>query len=82
MSRYCDKSARVMYTYLDKEMTVFRRMRVKLHLRRCPPCADGFHFEVDLKDRIRRDCYDEPPAELYDRLRTFLQQHGASDDNG
>lgn len=82
MSRYCQKSAALMYTYLDKEITVVRRVRMKLHLRRCPPCADGYQFEAKLKDRIRRDCFDEPPAELYDRLRTFLQQHSASDDNG
>ena len=82
MSKYCEKSAAKMYSYLDREMTVVRRMRVKVHLRRCPPCADGFDFEERLKQRIRRDCREEPPPELYDRLRAFLQQHGASDDTG
>jgi mycothiol system anti-sigma-R factor len=78
MSRYCEKSAALMYSYLDREITVFRRIRIQMHLHRCPPCADGFHFETRLKDRIRTGCHDEPPAELYDRLRTFLQQHGVS----
>ena len=82
MSRYCEKSAERMYSYLDREVTWFRRVRIRVHLRRCPPCADGFHFEEALKDRIRRGCYDDPPQELAARLHTFLQQHGASDDNG
>ena len=82
MSRYCEKSAALMYSYLDREITIIRRLRIRSHLRRCPPCADGFHFEVKLKDRIKHDCFDEPPAELYERLRTFLQQHGASDTTG
>ena len=82
MSRYCEKSAALMYSYLDKEVTVVRRIRIRMHLRRCPPCGHGFDFEAKLKDRIRRDCHEEPPAELFDRLHAFLQQHGASDDNG
>ena len=56
MSRYCEKSAERMYTYLDREVTWFRRVRIRVHLRRCPPCADGFNFEEALKDRIRRGC--------------------------
>ncbi|MCJ7726338.1 MAG: zf-HC2 domain-containing protein [Acidimicrobiia bacterium] len=67
-----------MYTYLDREITVIRRIRIRVHLHRCPPCADGFHFESKLKDRVKSGCRDDPPAELYDRLRTFLQQHGAT----
>ena len=82
MSRYCEKSAALMYSYLDRETTIVRRIRIRIHLRRCPPCADGFHFETKLKDRIRTDCHDEPPAELYDRLQAFLKQHGASNDTG
>ncbi len=78
MSRYCEKTAALMYSYIDKEITIVRRARIRMHLRRCPPCAEGFRFEAKLKDRIRAGCHDEPPAELYDRLRTFLQQHGAS----
>jgi len=82
MSRYCEKSAKRMYSYLDKEVTVVRRMRIRVHLRRCPPCADGFNFEAALKDRIRSGAYDPPPEELYERLRAFLHQHGASEETG
>jgi len=82
MSRYCEKSTALMYSYLDRETTIVRRVRMRVHLRRCPPCADGFHFETILKDRIRSGCCEDPPAELFDRLRAFLQQHGASSDSG
>lgn len=82
MSRYCEKSTALMYRYLDEEVTFVRRIRIKVHLRRCPPCEDGYHFEAKLKDRVKTGCYEQPPAELYDRLRAFLHQHGATDDIG
>ncbi|MCB2224411.1 MAG: zf-HC2 domain-containing protein [Actinobacteria bacterium] len=82
MSRYCEKSAHRMYSYLDKEITLVRRVRIRFHLRRCPPCAHGFDFEEQLKQRIRRANREEPSAELMDRLWTFLQQHGAGDESG
>ena len=79
MSRYCEKSAQRMYSYLDKEVTFVRRVRIRLHLRRCPPCAEGFDFEAALKDRIRAGCHEHPPTELYDRLHAFLHQHGVGE---
>ena len=72
MSRYCEKSAKRMYSYLDREVTWVRRMRIRVHLRRCPPCADGFNFEARLKDRIRAGTYELPPEELYDIVRKML----------
>ena len=82
MSRYCEKSTKRMYRYIDREVTFIRRMRIRIHLRRCPPCADGYDFEFALKDRIRTCCYEPPPEELRDRLRTFLREHGAGQETG
>ena len=82
MSRYCDKSAAHMYEYIDCEVTLYHRFRIWWHLRRCPPCEHGFHFEVKLLDRVREDCHEIPPTELYDRLQAFLDEHGASAGNG
>jgi mycothiol system anti-sigma-R factor len=72
----CEKTRHQVYGYLDKEMTWYRRARIRWHLRRCPPCADGFDFELALKARVRKDCSEEPPEELLERLRTFLREQG------
>jgi mycothiol system anti-sigma-R factor len=74
MGRNCEKATAHVYRYLDREATVYRRVRVWWHLRRCPPCSGGFHFEAKLKQRIHDDCVEEPPPELYERLRAFLRQ--------
>jgi mycothiol system anti-sigma-R factor len=82
MSRYCDKSVERMYSYLDREITFIRRARIRIHLRRCPPCADGFHFEERLKERVRSSMREDPPPELYDRLWAFLHRDDANEDSG
>jgi mycothiol system anti-sigma-R factor len=82
MSKFCEVSAAQVYTYLDRELNWYRRLRIRMHLRRCPPCADGFRFEQALKERIRTGCCEDPPGELYERLRTFLHQHGTSGEQG
>jgi len=71
----CDKPRHDLYIYIDGEATVLRRWRVRRHLRRCPPCEDGFVFEEHLKVRVRQGCREEIPRELVERLRTFLQGH-------
>jgi len=82
MSKFCAKSAAQVYTYLDRELTWYRRFRIRMHLRRCPPCADGYRFETALKERIRSGCHEDPPGELYERLHTFLSRHGVSGERG
>ena len=71
----CDETHRHLYIYIDGETTMVRRWRVRRHLRRCPPCEDGFVFEERLKVRVREGCREEIPRELVERLRTFLQRH-------
>jgi mycothiol system anti-sigma-R factor len=77
-SRKCEKATTKVYEYIDREMSWRRRTIVRWHLRRCPPCHDGFDFEGRLKARVREGCMDEMPAELDARLRAFLKEHGAS----
>ena len=43
----CDKAHRRMYRYLDGEITVIRRWRITRHLDKCPPCAQGYDFELE-----------------------------------
>ena len=45
----CDDALHRVYEYLDGEMTVWRRRAITRHLDECPPCAQGFVFEVELR---------------------------------
>ena len=55
------------------------RVAIQRHLRRCPPCTDGFSFESKLQQRIREDCVDDMSEELMARLTTFIRQNGPTD---
>jgi mycothiol system anti-sigma-R factor len=75
----CARAAEEVYFYLDNEMSRFRHWRVKRHLRKCPPCTSQFDFEAEFKQVVRRKSQDAAPPELIDRLRAFLQEHGADE---
>ena len=68
----CDKAHRRMYTYLDGEITVIRRWRITRHLGKCPPCAQGFDFELEVRQVIATRCRDEVPPELKRRIAESL----------
>jgi mycothiol system anti-sigma-R factor len=70
----CGKADRRMYHYLDGEITVWRRWRITRHLNRCPPCANGFDFEVELRQVIATRCRDEVPDDLRQRIKAALDQ--------
>ncbi len=75
----CAKATEQVYLYLDQEMSRFRYWKVRRHLRRCPPCCSKFDFEAEFKQVVQSRSRDAAPPELMDRLRTFLQEHGAGD---
>ena len=66
------KRSIALYHYLDGELTVWRRWTIKRHLGRCPPCAQGFDFEVELRQVVSMKCRDEAPAELRRRIAEQL----------
>jgi mycothiol system anti-sigma-R factor len=68
----CDKAIYRAYAYLDGELTVWRRWTIRRHLGKCPPCAQGFDFEVELRQVISAKCRDEAPQELQRRIRDAL----------
>lgn len=80
MSNGCDHAVEYVYHYLDQEITWSRRARIRWHLRACEHCCDAYEFEVKLKAVIRERGRDEPPPELFDRLRTLIRQEAAHDD--
>jgi len=74
MSRACDHAIQYVYQYLDEELTPVRTARIKWHLRKCDQCCGAFDFEDSLKSMIRAKGRDEPPPELFERLRTLIRE--------
>ena len=68
----CDKAANRMHHYLDGELAVWRRWVIARHLHRCPPCADCFTFEIEVRQVVANRCRDETPPELKRRISDAL----------
>jgi len=68
----CDRAIHRIYHYLDGELTVWRRVAISRHLDDCPPCAQGFDFEIELRQVIASKCRDEVPVELRRRIAAAL----------
>jgi len=68
----CEQAIHRVYEYLDGELTMWRRRAITRHLDECPPCADGFVFEVELRRVIVSKCHEEVPAELKARIAKAL----------
>ena len=65
----CVEAYRVLYQYLDGELTVERRVAIARHLDDCPPCGSGFHFEAELRTIIAKKCQEQVPEHV--RLRVL-----------
>jgi mycothiol system anti-sigma-R factor len=81
MSRSCEQATEQIYFYLDGEMSQFRRMRIRWHLRRCGHCDCAYDFEEKVKEMIRIKGRTEPSAELIQRLHALLREE-AGDESG
>lgn len=68
----CEKASYRVYHYLDGELTVWRRWSIKRHLDKCPPCAQSFDFEIELRQVVSQKCRDEAPEELRRRIEEQL----------
>ena len=68
----CDDALLRVYEYLDGEMTVWRRRAITKHLDECPPCADGFTFEVELRRIVVSKCQEQAPPSLRIRIAESL----------
>jgi len=64
----CESAIHQIYHYLDGELTPEKRQAIAQHLDLCPPCAQGFDFETELRVLIARKCRDEVPPELRRRI--------------
>jgi len=68
----CEQAHLRVYEYLDGELTVWKRRAIARHLDECPPCAEGFVFEVELRRVVVSKCTEEVPAELKARIAQVL----------
>ena len=83
MSTDCSEAIEHLYHYLDEELSWFRRVRIRRHLRRCSHCFEAFGFEAELKRVIRTRAVTPPPQELIDGLRALIErERGAGPEEG
>ena len=68
----CEHAHLRVYEYLDGELTVWKRRAITRHLDECPPCAQGFTFEIDLRRVVVSKCAEDVPTELKNRIALAL----------
>ncbi|MGA7270336.1 MAG: mycothiol system anti-sigma-R factor [Acidimicrobiia bacterium] len=73
MSDYCEEALAEVYLYLDRELTWWRRRRIRRHLAMCQWCERGYEFERRLRVVVRSRLSEEVPPEFIDRLRAALR---------
>jgi mycothiol system anti-sigma-R factor len=69
----CDDAVAELYTYLDGELTIERRLRITAHLDECGPCLKAFDFEAELRVVIATKCQERVPDDLRARIAAALQ---------
>lgn len=57
-----------MYEYLDGELTAEEFAPTRQHIERCGLCLEEFDVEQAIRQRVRRSCACEAPADLRARI--------------
>jgi mycothiol system anti-sigma-R factor len=70
----CQEAMQTLYHFLDGELTDDRRKIIQRHLEECSPCLDAFDFEAELKAVIARNCRDQVPEHLRQRVLRALME--------
>jgi mycothiol system anti-sigma-R factor len=73
----CQEAIATLYNFLDGELTPERRQQIQHHLDDCSPCFEAFGFEAELKAVIARNCRDEVPETLRQRVAEALRAEDA-----
>ena len=68
----CEEALERLEAYLDGELPDADVQEIASHLTACYPCTDRATFEEQLRSIVRRDCVDDAPASLVDRIRVHL----------
>ena len=70
----CFRRAHRLYSYLDGEIRAIRRIRIRLHLRRCLNCERAYRFENRLRGFIRERARVDAPPEVVERIRRLIRE--------
>ncbi|MCZ7532299.1 MAG: zf-HC2 domain-containing protein [Acidimicrobiia bacterium] len=73
----CENAVEYVYQYIDGELTMTRRARVRWHLRRCGNCIDAYSFETELKARVAKAGREAPSEEFLSTLRALIEEEKA-----
>jgi len=68
----CNDALRVLYEFLDGELTSERRHDIEAHLDDCSPCLEAFDFNAEVRQVIAQKCRDEVPEDLKRRIAEAL----------
>ena len=69
----CVRALSRVHSYLDGEIRAMRRVRIRLHLRKCLNCERAYEFEQRLMRFIRERIRVEAPPEVVERIRTSIR---------
>jgi mycothiol system anti-sigma-R factor len=69
----CAESLKELYTFLDGELTVERRVHIQAHLEGCQDCYEAFDFEAELRMVVSTRCREEVPDQLRARVADALR---------
>ena len=69
----CVRALSRVYSYLDGEIRALRRVRIRLHLRKCLHCERAYEFEQRLMRFVRERIRVEAPPDVVDRIRTSIR---------
>ena len=69
----CIRALSRVYSYLDGEVRAVRKVRIRLHLRKCLNCERAYRFEQRLLRFVRERARVEAPPEVVDRIRRSIR---------
>ncbi len=69
----CIRALTRVYSYLDGEIRTLRRVRIRLHLRKCINCERVYEFERRLMGFVRERIRVEAPPEVVERIRVSIR---------
>lgn len=76
----CENAVEYIYQYIDDELTMTRRARIRWHLHRCGPCINAFSFESELKARVADAGRQAPSEQFLATLRILIAEEKARPD--